>query len=68
MINTSYEELQRRHKELRDLITQYDRRYYSLAQPEISDTAYAQLTHEIRDVEAQLIDELMQRKWDDERK
>ncbi len=50
--NTGREEANRRVKELRQLIRYHDRRYYVLADPDITDYEYDQLFAELKDLEA----------------
>ncbi len=50
--NTGREEANRRIKELRQLIRYHDRRYYVLADPDITDYEYDQLFAELKDLEA----------------
>ena len=44
-----------RIEELRDLILHHDRRYYVLADPEISDYEYDQLFVELKELEAKIL-------------
>lgn len=50
--NTGREEANRRVEELRQLIRYHDRRYYVLADPDITDYEYDQLFAELKDLEA----------------
>ena len=45
------ESLEKRIKELRDLIRHYDRRYYVLSDPEVSDKGYDDLFRELKTLE-----------------